>query len=154
MLICNNNELLSSTIENYIISAERVAHVQVANSLEHGLLVLTKCGYTAIPVLDPQYKLHGLISLPLIFDRILGIQRIEYEKLEVLKVNDVMNANIARLKLSDTLETGLDILINHPFVCVENDEGIFEGILTRRAILKKIQEQLKMVKEEGTQKGV
>ena len=153
MLTCNNDELLSSTIENYIISAERVAHVQVDNSLEHGLLVLTKSGYTAIPVLDPQYKLHGLISLPLIFDRILGIQRIEVEKLEILKVSDVMNANIARLKLNATLEEGLDLLVDYPFICIENEEGIFEGILTRRAILKKLQEQLKALKEE-TKKGV
>lgn len=153
MLTCNNDELLSSTIENYIISAERVAHVQVDNSLEHGLLVLTKSGYTAIPVLNPQYKLHGLISLPLIFDRILGIQRIEFEKLEVLKVSDVMNADIARLKLDATLEEGLDLLIDHPFICIENEEGLFEGILTRRAILKKLQGQLKTMKEE-TKKGV
>lgn len=154
MLTCNNDELLSSTIENYIISAERVAHVQVDNSLEHGLLVLTKSGYTAIPVLDPQYKLHGLISLPLIFDRILGIQRIEFEKLEILKVSDVMNDNLARLKLDATLEEGLDLLIDHPFICIENEEGFFEGILTRRAILKKLQEQLKTMKDEETKKGV
>lgn len=154
MLICNNDELLSSTIENYIISAERVAHVQVDNSLEHGLLVLTKSGYTAIPVLDPQYKLHGLISLPLIFDRILGIQRIEFEKLEILKVRDVMNADIARLKLNATFEEALDLLIDHPFICIENEEGIFEGILTRRAILKELQEQVKTKKEEETNKGV
>ncbi|MBD3106903.1 CBS domain-containing protein [Bacillus sp. AGMB 02131] len=154
MLTCNNDGLLSSTIENYIISAERVAHVQVDNSLEHGLLVLTKSGYTAIPVLDPQYKLHGLISLPLIFDRILGIQRIEFEKLEILKVRDVMNADIARLKQGATLEEALDLLIDHPFICIENDEGVFEGILTRRAILKELQDQVKTKKEEETNKGV
>lgn len=154
MLTCNNDGLLSSTIENYIISAERVAHVQVDNSLEHGLLVLTKSGYTAIPVLDPQYKLHGLISLPLIFDRILGIQRIEFEKLEILKVRDVMNSDIARLKQGATLEEALDLLIDHPFICIENDEGIFEGILTRRAILKELQDQVKTKKEEETNKGV
>ena len=53
------NEFLEMNIRNLMIASERVAHVQVGNSLEHALLVLTKSGYTAIPVLDPHYKLHG-----------------------------------------------------------------------------------------------
>ena len=36
-----------------MIPSERVAHVQIGNNLEHALLVLTKSGYTAIPVLRP-----------------------------------------------------------------------------------------------------
>lgn len=142
MLTCNNTELLSSSIEEYIIPAERVAHVQFANNLEHALLVLTKSGYTAIPVLDPQYKLYGLISSPMILDCILGLQRIEFEKLEELKVSDVMNTDIPRLRLHDTLQIGLELLIDYPFICVEDEDGVFEGILTRRAILKKFHEQI------------
>lgn len=138
MLTSNNIELLSSPIEPYVISAERVAHVQIANNLEHGLLVLTKSGYTAIPVLDPHFKLYGLISSPLILDAILGLERIEFEKLEEMKVSDVMNVNIPRLRMDDSLKRGFELLIDHPFVCIEDDEGIFEGILTRRAILKSV----------------
>ena len=135
-------DFLETSIREYIIPAERVAHVQITNNLEHALLVLTKSGYTAIPVLDPQYKLYGLISSPMIMDAILGLQRIEFEKLEELKVSEVMKSDIPRLRIEDRLEIGLDLLIDHPFVCIENEEGIFEGILTRRAILKKIQEIL------------
>ncbi len=135
--ICS--DFLETSIREYIIPAERVAHVQITNNLEHALLVLTKSGYTAIPVLDPQYKLYGLISSPMIMDAILGLQRIEFEKLEELKVSEVMKSDIPRLRIEDRLEIGLDLLIDHPFICIENEEGIFEGILTRRAILKKIQ---------------
>ncbi|WP_050614618.1 cyclic-di-AMP-binding protein CbpB [Bacillus testis] len=142
MLTCNNNELLSTSIERYVISAEKVAHVQIANNLEHGLLVLTKSGYTAIPVLDPHFKLYGLISSPMILDKILGLERIEFEKLEELKVSDVMNADIPRLRMTDTVKVGLEMMIDHPFVCVEDENGIFEGILTRRALLKEFQKQL------------
>lgn len=140
MLSFNYKDILSATIEQFMIPAERVAHVQVSNSLEHGLLLLTKSGYTALPVLDPHYKLYGLISLPMIFDSILGLQRIEFEKLDELKVSEVMNENIPRLRMYDSVQLGLDMLIDHPFVCVVNDEGIFEGIITRRAILLKVQE--------------
>ena len=135
-------DFLDTSIREYIIPAERVAHVQVTNNLEHALLVLTKSGYTAIPVLDPHYKLYGLISSPMIMDAILGLQRIEFEKLEELKVSEVMNPEIPRLRIEDRLEIGLDLLIDHPFICIENEEGIFEGILTRRAILKKIRKIL------------
>ena len=135
-------DFLDTSIREYIIPAERVAHVQITNNLEHALLVLTKSGYTAIPVLDPQYKLYGLISSPMIMDAILGLQRIEFEKLEELKVSEVMNPEIPRLRIEDRLEIGLDLLIDHPFICIENEEGIFEGILTRRAILKKIRKIL------------
>lgn len=142
MLTFNKTELLSSTIESHVIPAERVAHVQVSNNLEHGLLVLTKSGYTAIPVLDPHFKLYGLISSPMILDAILGLQRIEFEKLEEMKVSDVMNSNIPRLRLQDTIEVALELLINHPFICVEDENGIFEGIITRRALLKIFQDKL------------
>ena len=135
-------DFLDTSIREYIIPAERVAHVQISNNLEHALLVLTKSGYTAIPVLDPHYKLYGLISSPMIMDAILGLQRIEFEKLEELKVSEVMNPEIPRLRIEDRLEIGLDLLIDHPFICIENEEGIFEGILTRRAILKKIRKIL------------
>ncbi|KYD14396.1 cyclic-di-AMP-binding protein CbpB [Caldibacillus debilis] len=126
-----------SEVRNLIIPSERVAHVQLGNNLEHALLVLTKSGYTAIPVLDTKFKLHGLISTPLILEAIMGLERIEFEKLEEKKVEDVMNKDIPTLRTDDPVSKGMKLLINHPFVCVVDDRRFFEGILTRRALLKK-----------------
>lgn len=123
-------------VKDLLISSEKVAHVQVDNSLEHALLVLIKSGYSSIPVLDAAYKLQGLISTAMILDRILGLERIEFEKLDNMKVKEVMNSNIPRLQLYTTFPEALNAVINHPFICIENEEGYFEGILTRRAILK------------------
>lgn len=86
-----SENLFETTINDMIIPADKVAHVQIGNSLEHALLVLTKTGYTAVPVLDPKYKLHGLISSTHILDSILGLERIEFERLEKMKVEEVMN---------------------------------------------------------------
>lgn len=138
MIGTQDGDLLEKSVKDLLIPSETVAHVQVTNNLEHALLVLTKSGYTAIPVLDPMYKLHGLISTPVILDSILGMQRIEFEMLEHKKVSEIMNINIPRLHTEDKISKGLELLIDHPFVCVENEEGVFEGILTRRAILKKV----------------
>lgn len=138
----------AASIEDLLISSEKVAHVQIGNSLEHALLVLTKTGYTAVPVLDPTFKLHGLISTTMILDSILGLERVEFERLEHMKVEEVMNKEIPRLHFQDNLYKGLNLMINHPFVCVENEEHVFEGILTRRAFLQQISQQLKIQAKE------
>lgn len=89
---------LENGIEKLMIPGSKVAIVQEGNSLEHALLVLTKSGYSAIPVLDRDYKLKGLISMPLILDKVLGIEGIEYEKLSEMKVEDVMNKKIGWMR--------------------------------------------------------
>lgn len=138
MIGIHDGNLLDYSVKDMMIPSERVAHVQVTNNLEHTLLVLTKSGYTAIPVLDPMYKLHGLISTPAILESILGLQRIEFEELENKKVSEIMTITIPHLHIEDKIKKGLELLIDHPFVCVVDEDGIFEGILTRRAILKKL----------------
>jgi len=148
MISLQTGDLLKGSIHELLIPSERVAHVQIGNSLEHALLVLTKSGYTAIPVLDPKYKLHGLISTPLIMDAIMGIERIEFEKLEQIKVEEVFDKSTPVLKLNDSFSKGLKLLINHPFLCVENDQGTFEGILTRRAMLKKLNSYLQQINHQ------
>lgn len=147
MISLHSGEFLNTTIKDLLVSAEKVAHVQVGNNLEHALLVLTKTGYTAVPVLDSTYKLHGLISSTLILDSILGLERIEFEKLEKMKVENIMNQDVPRLKLDDQLMKALGLTINHAFVCVENNEGTFEGILTRRSILKQLNRHLQKHKK-------
>lgn len=140
----HSENLFETSIKDMLIPADKVAHVQIGNSLEHALLVLTKTGYTAVPVLDPKYKLHGLISSTHILDSILGLERIEFERLEKMKVEEVMNREIPRLNLNDNVLKGLNLVIDNAFVCVENDELVFEGIFTRRALLKQFNKQLKI----------
>ncbi|OEH94258.1 cyclic-di-AMP-binding protein CbpB [Bacillus solimangrovi] len=123
-------------LEDLLISADKVAHVQVGNTLEHALLVLVKSGYTAVPVLDSAFKLHGLISKNIILDSLLGVERIETEKLAEYNVEEVMDTNIPQVTLNHTFIKVLGMSINHPFICVVDEEGAFEGIITRRVILK------------------
>jgi len=142
MLSLKSQAFTNPKISDYMIPSEKVAHVQIGNNLEHALLVLTKSGYSAIPVLDARFKLHGLISSAIITESILGLERIEFEKLGDKKVEDVMAVNIPKVLLNDNFEKAVDLLIDHPFVCVLNDEGYFEGIFTRRALLKELKMQL------------
>ncbi|MEM1503168.1 cyclic-di-AMP-binding protein CbpB [Domibacillus sp. 8LH] len=138
MISFRNKDVLQTNIMDYIIPGEKVAFVQRGNSLEHALLILTKSGYTAIPVLDTKYRLEGLISIPMITEALLGLERIEFERLDELKVEDVMAVDKPRLTVHDHFRKALGQLINHPFLCVTDEEGHFEGILTRRVILKQL----------------
>ncbi|WP_413301601.1 cyclic-di-AMP-binding protein CbpB [Bacillus sp. 1P10SD] len=147
MISLPSGEFLEYTIEELMIPSERVAHVQIGNNLEHALLVLTKSGYTAIPVLDPHYKLHGLISTPIIMDSILGLERIEFETLENKRVEEVMKSSIPRVKVTDSIYRCLDLLVNHPFLCVETEEGFFEGILPRSTVLNQLNKVVKRFKK-------
>ncbi|MGG1678893.1 cyclic-di-AMP-binding protein CbpB [Neobacillus sp. NRS-1170] len=149
MISLPSGEFLELTIKELMIPSERVAHVQIGNNLEHALLVLTKSGYTAIPVLDPHYKLHGLISTPIIMDSILGLERIEFETLEKKRVEEVMKKTIPRVKISASLNMCLEILVNHPFLCVETEEGFFEGIVPRSTVLNQLNKQVKRFKKNN-----
>lgn len=146
MISLHSGEFLELTIKELMISSERVAHVQIGNSLEHALLVLTKSGYTAIPVLDPHYMLHGLISMPIIMDSILGLERIEFEQLEEKKVEEVMRKDVPRVMINASLSSCLDLLVHHPFLCVEMEDGLFGGILPRSKVLHQLNTIVKQFK--------
>lgn len=130
-----SSQLPQANISDLIIPAANVAHVQLGNSLQHALLVLIKSGYSVIPVLDMNYRIHGLVSTTIIVESILGLERIEYEKLDERKVDDVMINKIPRISSQGEFLRALELSINHPFICVEDENGMFVGILTRKSIL-------------------
>lgn len=133
---------LDERIQNLIIPVEKVAHVQLNNSLEHALLVLVKSGYTAIPVLDKDSKLNGIISKAQILDSILGLERIELDRLHTFKVTDVIQSKIATMKMNDTFAKALALSINNPFICMTDLDGAFKGILTRRSLLVYLNQEM------------
>lgn len=147
MSTLQEHHLTSTTVGDLMISSEKVAHVQVNNPLEHALLVLVKSGYSAVPVLDSSYRLVGIIGKTVILNQILGLERFEIEKLSDMRVHEVMNEDIPQLTKEDTLMKGMNTLINHPFVCVQDKDGYFDGILTRRAILKQFKKDIYTAKQ-------
>ncbi|WP_102692832.1 cyclic-di-AMP-binding protein CbpB [Rummeliibacillus pycnus] len=142
MISMTSRDFLEMPIVDLIISSEKVAHVQLGNNAEHALLVLTKTGYSSIPVLDAEYRLHGLLSIRMITESILGLDHIEFENLENIKVNDIMETKVATLNINDKFQKALDLVINHAFLCVVDDEERFVGIMTRRVILKQLKKHI------------
>src|SRR6478672_11458333 len=108
MSIIQDKHLTDISVGDLMISSEKVAHVQVNNPLEHALLVLIKSGYSAVPVLDVSYKLVGIVGKTAILNQILGLERIEIEKLSDLRVHEVINDNIPCLSRDDNFMDGLN----------------------------------------------
>ncbi|GGJ98058.1 CBS domain-containing protein [Lentibacillus kapialis] len=138
MSTTQDKKLTDIVISDLMISSEKVAHVQVNNPLEHALLILVKSGYSAVPVLDSSYKLAGTIGKTRILNQVLGLERFEMEQLSQLQVHEAMNSDIPSLSKTDTFMEGMKAVINYPFVCVADEDGYFDGILTRRTILKQL----------------
>jgi len=127
--------LLDTDIQGLMIPAHRVAYVGPSHSLEHALLILIKSGYSAIPVLDASSIVKGTISKTMILDSILGIERIEFDTLMNHTVLEVMSQDVPRVLQDASFFRALELSINHPFVCIEDESGVFVGLLTRRTVL-------------------
>lgn len=134
--------LTDLTVEDLMIPAEKVAHVQVGNPVEHALLVLVESGYSSVPVLDLDYKFKGTIAKTPILKSVMGMERFEMEKLAETKVEAVMQVEQPTLTMDTNFLTCLKVVINHAFACVVDEEGYFLGILTRRAILKEVNKSM------------
>lgn len=150
MINVSHLNLSTTSVSELMVDSEKVIHVQLKNPLEHALLVLTKTGYNAVPVLDLQSKFCGIISKSKIVEEMFGVESIEVSRLNELKVEDIMDAKIPTLKKDDTLEKALHILIDYNFACVVDDDMKLEGILTRREILKQLRNHFYRQQKEKT----
>jgi predicted transcriptional regulator len=59
-----------------------------------------------------------------------------------LKVDTLMQSPVPSIHINEKFKKGLDLLINHPFLCVVDDEETFVGILTRRVVLKQLKKHI------------
>ncbi|UOQ85429.1 cyclic-di-AMP-binding protein CbpB [Gracilibacillus salinarum] len=134
--------LTDLTVGDLMIPAEKVAHVQEGNPIEHALLVLVESGYSSVPVLDLEYKFKGTIAKTPILKSVMGMERFEMERLAEIKVEAVMQKDQPTLTEDTDFLTCLKVVINHAFACVTDEQGYFLGILTRRAILKEVNKSM------------
>ncbi|MFC4404733.1 cyclic-di-AMP-binding protein CbpB [Gracilibacillus xinjiangensis] len=129
-------------VSDIMIQADKVAHVQIGNPLEHALLVLVESGYSSVPVLDLDFKYKGTIAKTPILKSVMGIERFEMERLSELKVEAVMHKDQPTIQPETDFLTAIKVVIDHAFACVVDEENFFVGILTRRAILKEVNKSL------------
>lgn len=131
-------KMLMEKGDHFLVSDENVAYVMAEHPLNHALLVLTKVGYSKIPVLDKENRLVGLISLSAIVNQMFDVTEIDPDNLIGLKVGDVMERDVVALKAPFDVEDILHLLVDHPFLPVIDEYQHFKGILTRKQLLKAV----------------
>lgn len=131
-------ELLLQNQETFLVPAENVANVMYQHPLSHGLLVLSKVGYTKIPVLGKDDRFVGLVSLSNVVNKMMDLQTISMEPLEGLTVADVMETDVPTIDENWELEEVLHLLVDASFLPVVTEDKVFKGIITRKELLKAV----------------
>lgn len=120
----------------FLIPADRVAQVQASNPLTHAFLVLTKVRYSKIPVLDSQSHILGLLTMPMITDAMIELDDLSFDPIASLTVADVMQTEFDTIQNNADMDTILHLLVDNPFLPVVDAQNVFQGILTRREMMK------------------
>lgn len=130
--------ILLDNEENFLIPDDKVAHVMDINPLNHALLVLTKVKYTRIPVLNKEGEIVGLVGLSEIVNAMFDLTEIDPDNLTDLLVKDVMETEIKTITKPYDIEYILHLLVDNSFIPLVDEENRFAGIVTRKEILKSV----------------
>ena len=141
--------LVASKMLDFMIPADNVANVIDQHTLSTGLLILTQSNYTMIPVLSAESKLMGVISMSMIIKAVMTVDAIEMERLDELKVRDVMLRQPVRVQANCHLADVLNYLIDQNFVCVVDEDNRFLGIITRKNVLQRLTHLLHLTSNPG-----
>ena len=138
--------LVASKMLDFMIPADNVID---QHTLSTGLLILTQSNYTMIPVLSAESKLMGVISMSMIIKAVMTVDAIEMERLDELKVRDVMLSQPVRVQSNCHLADVLNYLIDQNFVCVVDEDNRFLGIITRKNVLQRLTHLLHLTSNPG-----
>ncbi|MGM9891949.1 cyclic-di-AMP-binding protein CbpB [Limosilactobacillus sp.] len=131
-------KMLLAHRQKFMIPASMVATVNVTNSLDHAFLILTQNQYAKIVVVDNDNHYRGLISLAMITNRLIETTKINVAKLDQYRVADVMQVDVLPITDPYNVEENLHLLIDQSFLPVVDSANHFQGIVTRRELLKAV----------------
>ena len=121
----------------FLTPARNLAVLIDTHNVDHAILVLSQISYTRVPVVTDQMKYVGTISLT----DILSYQmKLDYSD-EVFSSMDIVHMTKTdgeRLGKDYTVTEVLHKLVEESFLPVVSEDGVFEGIITRKSILKAI----------------
>lgn len=130
--------LLLHCQDQLMIPADRCATVWEDNNLLHALMLLSSVGYSEIPVLNTQRQSVGSINMPLIMGAIKTETAYLWDQLSHYKVSEVMRRNVGLVKGDYELEDVLHAIVDHNYIHVTDENGVFIGIITRKEILGRV----------------
>ena len=130
-------EFILQEEKTFLTPARNLAVLIDTHNVDHAILVLSQISYTRVPVVTDQMKYVGTISLT----DILSYQMKHDYSYEVFSSMDIVHMTKTdgeRLGKDYTVTEVLHKLVEESFLPVVSEDGVFEGIITRKSILKAI----------------
>ena len=108
-----------------------------SHNADHAILLLSQMTYTRVPVVTDEKEFVGTIGLR----DILAYQMEQGLSQEVMADTDIVHMtkkDVAVVTPDYTLTDVLHKLVDESFLPVVDEDGIFQGIITRKSILKAV----------------
>lgn len=120
----------------FLTPKAEVAHIVETDSLRQVIEKMEHHGYTAVPLLSTDGKYIGTITEG---DLLWNMKHKNYpgeKELEEIKIIEIpRRRDNQAVRVNATIEDLFGKVINQNFVPVEDDDGIFIGIVTRKDVL-------------------
>ena len=123
--------------ETFLTPAENLAVLIDTHNADHATLLLSQMTYTRVPVVTDEKEFVGTIGLR----DILAYQMEQGLSQEVMADTDIVHMtkkDVAVVSPDYTLTDVLHKLVDESFLPVVDKGGIFQGIITRKSILKAV----------------
>ncbi|NYS32497.1 CBS domain-containing protein [Streptococcus danieliae] len=128
-------DYLKAQESTFLTPAKNLAVVIDSHNVDHVILLLSQISYTRIPVVTDHGHYVGTISLTDI---------LSYQMKHNLSAEELESMDISHMVKRDGLTLGPDYsltevfhkLVDESFLPVLDDQGVLEGIIARKSILK------------------
>ena len=123
--------------ETFLTPAENLAVFIDSHNADHAILLLSQMTYTRVPVVTDEKEFVGTIGLR----DILAYQMEQDLSQEAMADTDIVHMtkkDVAVVSPDYTLTDVLHKLVDESFLPVVDKDGIFQGIITRKSILKAV----------------
>ena len=123
--------------ETFLTPAENLAVLIDSHNADHAILLLSQMTYTRVPVVTDKKEFVGTIGLRDIFAYQME-KGLSQEVMADMDIVHMTKKDVAVVKPNYTLTDVLHKLVDESFLPVVDEEGLFQGIITRKSILKAV----------------
>ena len=123
--------------ETFLTPAENLAVLIDTHNADHAILLLSQMTYTRVPVVTDEKEFVGTIGLR----DILAYQMEQGLSQETMADTDIVHMtkkDVAVVEPDYRLTDVLHKLVDESFLPVVDKDGFFQGIITRKSILKAV----------------
>ncbi len=106
------------------------------NTIRQGLEVLSRCRYTALPVLDAEERYLGSVSEGDFLRHIMDVKTTDLKEQEQYRITDILRKDFCpALNIQAEFRVVVDAALKQNFVPVVDDRNTLCGIVTRQKLI-------------------